>query len=34
MEGATPDGAEQYQNVPSPDESFSEDTNGGEGEEI
>ncbi len=32
--GATPDGTEQYQNVPSPDELFPEDTNGDEGEGI
>ncbi len=27
-------GTEQYQNAPSPDQSFPEDTNGGEGEGI
>ncbi len=32
--GATPDGTEQYQNAPSPDELFPEDTNGDEGEGI
>jgi hypothetical protein len=32
--GTTPDETEQYQNIPSPDELFPEDTNGDEGEGI